>query len=85
MKGQNWSPTIATESVFLQVAIAAKEGRRVKNIDIPSAIVQMDLKDERLHVRFEECMANMLVMIDPKLYRPHFLIESGEHVLHVDL
>lgn len=34
------------------------------------------MNGECVHVRFVGCMAELLVLIDPKLYLPHFIMEK---------
>lgn len=85
VKGEASSPTISTEAVFLILTIAAKEGRDVMVMDIPGAFLQTELKDECVHVRFVGRMAELLVLIDPKLYRPHVIMEKGKPVLYAEL
>eukprot|EP00178_Gracilaria_changii_P013526 TRINITY_DN381_c1_g1_i1.p1 TRINITY_DN381_c1_g1~~TRINITY_DN381_c1_g1_i1.p1 ORF type:complete len:1004 (-),score=118.29 TRINITY_DN381_c1_g1_i1:1292-3985(-) len=84
-KGDASSPTISTEAVFLILTIAAKEGRDVMTMDICGAFLQAQLKGERVHVRFEGRMAELLALIDPKLYRPNIIMEKGKPVLYAEL
>jgi Reverse transcriptase (RNA-dependent DNA polymerase) len=69
------SPTVAIESVMLLCVIVAMEGRDVATIDIPGAFMQADM-DELVHVRLDGKMAELMVRIDPKLYRKHIQIEK---------
>lgn len=86
VKGEASSPTISTEAVFLLLTIAAKEGRDVMTMDIPGAFLQTDLDEgERIHVRFEGRMAELLTMINPKLYKPNIVVERGKPVLYAEL
>lgn len=79
------SPTISTEALFLIATIAAKEGRKVVTVDVPGAYLQTELKDEKVVVKFEGKMAELLEMIDPKLYRKHLVVEKGVKVLYAEL
>lgn len=79
------SPTIAIEAVFLIICIAAKEERDVASVDMPGAFMQTSLKGEKIHIKFEGRMAELLSMIDPKLYRKHIIIEKGKPVLYAEL
>lgn len=80
------SPTISTEAVFLIACVAAKEKRDVASIDVPGAFLHVELRNgERVHVKFEGRMAEMLAMINPKLYRRHIMIEHGKPVLYAEL
>ena len=78
------SPTVAIESVMLSCAIDAKEGRDVGIIDIPNAFMQVDMEGT-VHMKLEGKMAELLVKLSPKLYRPYVLMENGKLVLYVEL
>lgn len=79
------SPTICTEAVFIIIVIAAKEERDVASMDLPGAFMQTDLDGETVIVKFEGRMAEVLAMIDPSLYRQHFMVEKGKPVLYAEL
>lgn len=79
------SPTISIEAVFIILTIAAEEGRDVATVDIPGAFMQTELSGEKVIIKFEGRMAEMLAMIDPKLYRPHVMLEKGKPVLYAEL
>ena len=77
--------TVAIESVMISCTIDAKENRDVGIVDIPIAFMQVDM-DDTVHVKLlEEKMAELLVKIDPKLYRPCVLMENGKPVMYVEL
>ena len=78
------SPTVAIESVMLSCTIDERERRDVGIVDIPNAFMQADM-DETVHMNLEGKMAELLVKIDPKLYRPFILTENGKPVLYVEL
>jgi hypothetical protein len=78
------SPTVAIESVMLTSVIDAKEGRDVATVDIPGAFMQVDQED-LVHMKMEGKMAELLVKLDPKLYRKYVQIEKGKKVLYVQL
>ena len=78
------SPTVAIESVLLSCTIDAKEGRNVATVDIPGAFMQADM-DEIVHLKMQGQMAELLVKLDPKLYRKHVQTEGGKTVLYVEL
>jgi Reverse transcriptase (RNA-dependent DNA polymerase) len=78
------SPTVAIESVMLSCVIDAKERRDVGIVDLPNAFMQADM-DEKVYMKLEGKMAELLVKIDPKLYRKFILIENGKPVLYVEL
>jgi hypothetical protein len=78
------APTVAIESVMLSATIDAMEERDVATLDIPGAFMQADI-DEVVHVKFEGEIAEMLVKMDPKLYRKFVKDENGKSVLYVEL
>jgi hypothetical protein len=78
------SPTVAIESVMLSSVIDAMEGRDVATVDIPGAFMQADM-DDLVHMKLEGKMAELLVRIEPKLYRKYIQIEKGKQVLYVEL
>jgi hypothetical protein len=78
------APTVAIESVMLSATIDATEERDVATVDIPGAFMQADI-DELVHVKFEGEIAEMLVKMDPKLYRKYVKDENGKTVLYVEL
>ena len=70
---------------MLSCTIDAKEGRDVGIVDIPIVFMQVDM-DDTVHMKLEGKMAELLVKIDPKLYRPHVVItENGKTALYVEL
>lgn len=79
------SPTISTEAVLLIAAIAAKENRDVATMDVPGAFLQTDLEGEKMQIKLEGRMAELLAIIDPKLYRQHIIMENGRPVLYAEL
>jgi Reverse transcriptase (RNA-dependent DNA polymerase) len=78
------APTISIEAVMLSATIDAMEGRDVATVDIPGAFMQADI-DEVVHVKFEGELAEILVKLDPKLYRKYVTDENGKSVLYVEL
>ena len=66
-KEETASPTVINESIFITSTIDAKERRDVATCDIPGAFMQADI-DERLHVRLEGKMAELLTRIAPETY-----------------
>jgi hypothetical protein len=71
------SPTVAIESVMLSCVLDALEERDVATVDIPGAFMQADM-DDLVHMKLEGKMAELLVRIDPKLYRQHTVYKSNE-------
>jgi hypothetical protein len=78
------SPTVAIESVMLSCVIDAKENRDVGTVDLPGAFMQADMEDT-VHMKLEGKMAELMVRIDPKLYRQYVQVEKGREVLYVVL
>ena len=60
------------------------EERDIATVDIPGAFMQADI-DEVVHVKFEGEIAEMLVRMDPKMYRQYIKDEHGKSVLYVEL
>ena len=78
------APTVSVEAliVMLSCTINAKEGRDIATVDIPGAFMQADM-DEIVHVRWEGAMTDLLVKMDPKLYRKYIVKEKGKPILYV--
>ena len=64
-------------TVSVEAPINAKEGRDIATVDIPGAFMQADM-DEIVHVRWEGAMKDLLVKLDPKLYRKYIVNEKGK-------
>ena len=79
------SPTVLLESVLLTATIDAKENREVAIVDIPNAFVQTEMEGEKVIMKVRGKLAEMLVKIAPKLYRPFITIENGKSVLYLEL
>jgi hypothetical protein len=78
------APTVAIESLLLTCVIDATEQRDVATVDIPGAFMQADM-DELVHMKLEGTMAELLVRLDPQLYRKYVQTERGKTVLYVEL
>ena len=78
------SPTVAIKAVMLSCIIVAKEHRDVATVDLPGVFMQADV-DEVVHMRMEGKMAELLVRINPQLYRKYIVIEGNKNVLYVEL
>ena len=61
---------------MLSCTIDAKEGRNVTTSDIPGAFMLTDMEDT-VHMMLERKMAELLVKIDPKLYRKYLMVKMG--------
>ena len=78
-------PTISREDFFLIVTISAKEHSDVIIINIPGAFMLTEVDGEKMHTRFKGLSAELLAMIDPKLYRQKCIIEKGRPILYAEL
>jgi hypothetical protein len=81
------SPTVLTESTFITVTatIAAKEGRRVRCYNVPSAFVNTDVDEDIIMVLKGE-LADMMIQIAPEVYRKYVTVDrKGTPILYVKL
>ena len=78
------APTVSIESVMMSCTIDAAEGRDVATVDIPGAFMQSDQED-MVHMKLQGPMAELLVKLEPKLYRKYITVEKGKPVLYVQL
>ena len=69
---------------MLSCTIDAKEGRDIATADIPGAFLQSDM-DEKVHMQLDGKMAELLVKIEPALYRKYLQNEHGKPVMYVEL
>jgi GH15 family glucan-1,4-alpha-glucosidase len=69
---------------MLSATIDAMEECDVATVDIPGAFMQANI-DEVVHVKFEGKIAEMLVRMDPKMYRRYIKDKNGKTVLYVVL
>jgi hypothetical protein len=69
---------------MLSCLIDAKEHRDVAIVDIPGAFMQADMED-LVHMKLEGKMAELLVKLDPKLYRKYVQTHHGKQVLYGEL
>ena len=84
-KADATSPTVSTEVVFVSAVIDAHEGRDIAVIDIPGAYLHANM-DDAVFVKFQGKMVELLVKIDPKIYRPYVEIDKyGKKVLYAQL
>eukprot|EP00957_Ditylum_brightwellii_P095844 7302330-Ditylum_brightwellii.AAC.1 len=59
---------VAVESLMLLCIIDAEEGRDGATVDIPGAFMQANM-DKVVHMKVEGTMAELLIKLDPKMYR----------------
>jgi hypothetical protein len=69
---------------MLSCTIDSKEGRGVATADIPGAFMQTNM-DDTVHMMLEGKMAELLVKIDPKLYRKYLMGKNGKPIMYVQL
>jgi hypothetical protein len=84
-KQDGTSPTAMTESVLLTAAIDAAEERDVMTADIPNAFVQTDVPKydgDRIILKIRGPLVDMLLEIDPQLYRPFVRFENKRKILY---
>lgn len=79
------SPTMSTEILFLTATIAAKEKMKVTVVGVSVTYLQTDQKDEKVVVRLEGKLSELLKMIDLKRYRKFLTIENVKKVLYAEL
>ena len=83
-KKETSSPTVATEALILTCVIDAIEGRDVATCDIPGAFMQSDMKGKVI-MKLEGVMAEVIMKLDPKLYKKFVTKENGKDVIYVIL
>ncbi len=69
---------------MLSCTIDALERRDVATADIPGAFMQTDMEGT-VHMMLEGKMAELLVKIDPKLYRKYLMNRHGKPIMYVQL
>ena len=69
------SPTVLTESAFLTGVIEARERRAMAIIDVANAFLQA-YNDERVLMLLRGKLAEMMVRIDPALYREYITYDA---------
>jgi hypothetical protein len=79
-KDETSSPTVATKALMLSCIIDAKELRDVATADIPGAFMQADMEGEVM-MKLEGTMAELLVKLDPKLYKKCIQMHGGKPVM----
>jgi len=77
-------PWLMTESGMLSCMIVAKEGCDVAAAAISGTFMQTDV-DKKIHMGLEGPMAELLVKIDPKLYRKYLVHEGKKMAMDVEL
>ena len=75
---------VAIESVMLSCVIDAKESRDVATVDIPGAFMLADM-DDKVFMKLEGKMAELLVQLDPDQYAKYMTTENGKRMLYIKL
>jgi len=80
------SPTVSTDAVFLTMAIEVYERRATATFDIPGAFLHAYCEEGDIHMRLRGRLAELMVLVDPKLYRQYVRYSShGDAVLYVGM
>ena len=78
-------PTCAMESVFITLVVNAHERRHVASFDVPTAFLHA-LTDEDVVMRLEGRLAELMVKVDPSLYRKYITTSGkGKLILYVKM
>ena len=82
------SPTVTLEGLMYTMCIDASEGRDIMSLDVPNAFIQTAMPqpkegEDRVLMRIEGTLAELLVEIDPETYGPFMTEERGRPVLYV--
>ena len=79
------SPTVSTDGVILTSTIEAHKERNVDVNDLPNAFLNAT-NNEKTLMLLKGKLAELMVQIDPKIYRKHIITSSkGEPMLYVKL
>jgi hypothetical protein len=77
------SPTISTIHVMMILAIAAKEKRHVRVLDIGNAFLEADMKTgEDVYVELDKVSSRILSMIDKSII--HLIGDNGKYIAKLD-
>ena len=84
-KADGSSPTVTTESIFFTGVVDAREGRAVAVLDVANAFLHAH-NDERVLMLLRGKLAEMMVRIDPSMYREYVTYsKNGVPMLYVRL
>jgi hypothetical protein len=81
------SPTAATEAIMITGVIDAKQKRDVMTLDVPNAFVQTEIpqRSERIIMKIRGPLVDILVNINPAMYKDFVVQEGNSKVLYVDM
>jgi len=84
-KSDTSSPMVSLEAMMMSCVIDVKENRYVAIVDIPGAFLHADM-DEEVHMLLEGKIAELIVILDPKLYHKYIWEnKKGKPMLYVRL
>ena len=84
-KADGSSPTVTTESIFFTGVVDTRKGRAVAVLDVPNEFLHPH-NDERFLMILRGKLAEMMVRIDPSMYRDYITYSKSEvHILFVCL
>ena len=88
-KEDTTSPTASLEGVYITAVIDAKERRDVMCLDVPNAFIQAEIPNEKgsekVIMRIEGKMVDVLLQIAPEIYSGYVVYENGKRVLYVQV
>jgi hypothetical protein len=81
------SPTAATEAIMITGVIDAKQRRDIMTLDVPNAFVQTDIPrtSERIIMKIRGSLVDILVKINPEMYKDYVVHEGKNKVLYVEM
>ena len=77
------SPTVTTHAVFINAAIAAKERRVVKTVDLPGAYLNVKMSGVEVLMHLDEFTAGILIAIKPE-YKNYRREADGSMIVRLD-
>ena len=88
-KQDSASPTVSMESLMITATIDTKENRDIMTADVPNAFIQTKLPkingEDRIVMKITGALVNMLIQINPGLYKEYVVFERGNAVIYVEL
>jgi hypothetical protein len=85
VKAEWASPTVSTDGVIITSTIEAHQGREIAVEDLPNTFLNAKNNEQTLML-LKGKLAELMVQIDPKLYRKYIVTSSkGEPIIHVRL
>jgi hypothetical protein len=78
-------PTVATDNILISATIDAHKGRDAATIDIPGAFLNA-YNDKKMIMLLKGCLAELMVQVDPQLYRKYIIHDSkNQPLLYIKL